>query len=469
MASPAPSRRRLVIDTDGGCDDAIAILLALRAGADPAAGSEGTVEVLAITSVFGNVSMPQATENVFTLLRVFGRLDSIPFFAGAPGPLVDPTNRGRLGTWPGHGENGLGDASFLEGGVAHDHEAYQARVKAAQGKKHAAQVLIDLTLEHPQQIDLVCLGPLTNVALAARLDPTFPSRLRSFSFMGGSVWGRGNANLSAEFNFLCDPDAAHVALVEMGRAGVPCLAVPWEATESGWLSWAEFDLLTQGHEDHIPGDDSTKHALEASVLKKTHAKYELVDRRAAVGAAVAAATPESSASAAPGVGSQDTPLSPARDHALSADQAAALNEIPSLSELLRSASAASADPFAPVLAAPGAPVQAVVTKGQYVCCDAIALACLLVPSIIAHSERHHAQVTLLADEDTRGTLAIDWYDKRKPKQGATAAAGGKSAPYVPVTIVTKVHRERWLALMHSVFQGGRTSRNNAANAGVKQA
>lgn len=84
------------------------------------------VDVIALTSVFGNVSQSQATENVHTILRVFDRLD-IPFYAGAVGPLVAEME---IHTWPGHGANGLGDASFLEGGAAHDHEAEKKRVRA---------------------------------------------------------------------------------------------------------------------------------------------------------------------------------------------------------------------------------------------------------------------------------------------------------------------------------------------------
>jgi inosine-uridine nucleoside N-ribohydrolase len=121
MAAPTNSsssslRRRVLIDTDGGCDDAVAILLALK---DP------RVEVVALTSVFGNVTLEQATENVFTILRVFDKLDSIPFYEGAGAPLVVDQE---LDRWPGHGENGLGDASFLEGGETHHHQQYMEKV-----------------------------------------------------------------------------------------------------------------------------------------------------------------------------------------------------------------------------------------------------------------------------------------------------------------------------------------------------
>lgn len=213
---PPPPRRRLLIDTDGGCDDAVALLLALR---------DSHTSIVALTSCFGNVVESQARENIYTILRVFGCLDSIPFYAGASAALVADSSR--IETWPGHGANGLGDASFLEGGQTHEHEAYQAQVTAAMGKQHAVTAMIELSKQFAGELDIIALGPLTNLALASRLDPFFPSRIRSLTVMGGSSYGKGNASMAAEFNFFADPEAAHVVLNVFPSPTCSVTIVPW--------------------------------------------------------------------------------------------------------------------------------------------------------------------------------------------------------------------------------------------------
>ena len=284
-AAPAPSarpRRKLLLDTDGGCDDAVALLLAMR---DP------NTEIVAITSCFGNVKEEQARgqnaddtehsrgrtalrrrreteqhsaprdpsaqseahhaaaralraaaerradacllawppcsrpENIYTILRVFGLLDSIPFYSGAAQALVSDSSR--IETWPGHGLNGLGDASFLEGGKTHDHQAYQKQVAQALGKVHAVTAMIDLAKQHAGELDIIALGPLTNLALAARMDPQFPSRIRSLTLMGGSSYAKGNASMAAEFNFYCDAEAAHVVFNVFPSPTCTVTVVPW--------------------------------------------------------------------------------------------------------------------------------------------------------------------------------------------------------------------------------------------------
>ena len=92
---------------------------------------------------------------------------------------------------------------------------------------------------------LVCLGPLTNAALAVSLDPALPTRLARCVVMGGAAFARGNDSAAAEFNFKADPEAAHVVFEAFGRAGACELAVvPWETALDASFSWAQFDLLT---------------------------------------------------------------------------------------------------------------------------------------------------------------------------------------------------------------------------------
>jgi inosine-uridine nucleoside N-ribohydrolase len=346
--------------------------------------------------------------------------------------------------------------------------------------QHAVQAIIDLSHRYSGELDIVALGPLTNIALALRMDPTLPSRVRSFTFMGGSCYGKGNATLTGEFNFICDPEAAHIALTGLAGATsgeVSCLCLPWEASEAAALSWSEFDELTRGHEGHVLGDPTTQHALEAAFLKRTHAKYELQCRGTGPAAATAnaakkssdAAVPapsatasSSSAASASGAAAGDVSLAQApaaADAPLKSDQLAALHEIPSIADLRAAGGVHAADPFAPVVAGAAATAAAAVDSAEYICCDSFAVACLLVPSLIVRSERHHVQVLLQGDEQTRGMLAVDWYDKKPPP--STAAAGSSSGsnngiPFTPLTIVTQVHRERYLSLMRDVFQGAPT-------------
>ncbi len=454
-ASPPAVRRRVIIDTDGGSDDAVALLLALRSP---------DVEVVAVTTVFGNVTVEQAAENVFTILRVFGA-SHIPFFAGSPAPLVGEFAVDR---WPGHGSNGLGDASFIDTAAGeHHHAAYQQRVQAAVGRKHAVQALIDLSAQYPGELDLIALGPLTNLALAARMDPSCPARFRSLTLMGGSCFGRGNSSLLGEFNLHCDPEGAHIALAAFASR-IPALCVPWEATEECALSWQEFDELALGYEEHIEGDDNTKHRLEASFLKKTHAKYELFvryggDAKLAAEAQAATAAGVSTATASVrnnGVTASTAPTPASIGSTVSSDQADALNEIASIDQLpsgdasppsaaaaaeasaeKSSASAALASalepPFAPVARASSS-----VSSRGYVCCDSFAVACLLRPSIIAASVRHHTEVVYQGcTEVTRGGMAIDWYDRRVGTKGEA-----------PVTTVTHIDKSKYLDMMREIFQ-----------------
>lgn len=412
-----------------GCDDAIAILMALR---DPA------VEVLAFTSVFGNVPLAQATENVYTILRVFDRL-SIPFYAGAAQPMVVDLD---IQTWPGHGANGLGDASFTEGGRQHDHAEYLKKVQAHTGQGHAVQALIDFSRRFPGEIDLIALGPLTNLALATRLDPGFAQRWKSLTIMGGSVYGRGNASFGAEFNFYCDPEAAHVVLQHFPSPTCPVVVVPWEATEDHGLTWDEFDQLAAGHEEHIFGDATTRHRLEASFLKKTHAKYEWVTRPGHQAKLAAQANNQTPAADGQPKGTTVT-----------ADQAEAFNEMPTLAELQAAAAAAAASSAAS--ASPPAPVGVVgvpsyvshTDKFQYVCCDSYAVAAFLRPDIIESGVHHYAEVELAGSTNVRGMLTIDWYNRKADKKHTDKR----------IIIVTKIHRDKYHQMMIDIFQPSATA------------
>ncbi|MGQ9849216.1 MAG: nucleoside hydrolase [Aggregatilineaceae bacterium] len=206
---------RLIIDTDAGVDDAQAILMAL---AHPG------VTVEAITAVTGNTHVDWVIRNVFTVLSLKGA--SVPVYRGAASPLVP-------GFWQPevrvHGEDGLGN--------------YRQRPDSYPDvePEPAAMALVRLAHAAPGELTLVALGPLTNVALACRLDPDFPRKLKHFIFMGGTIAAKGNTapHITAEFNIHCDPEAALIALDAFPQATM----LSWEATLYHPFSWSQYDAL----------------------------------------------------------------------------------------------------------------------------------------------------------------------------------------------------------------------------------
>lgn len=171
----------VIIDTDPGIDDAIAILLAL---ASP------EVEVLGVTTVAGNTTLRNTTANAIRVLDLAGRHD-IPVAAGADRPLVrTPTHAEEV-----HGANGLGGADL----------------PAAQRQPigtHAVDFIAERIEASPVPVTLLTIGPLTNIALLLALHPAAASRIGHLVMMGGST-GAGNVTPTAEFNIWFDPEAAH--------------------------------------------------------------------------------------------------------------------------------------------------------------------------------------------------------------------------------------------------------------------
>jgi inosine-uridine nucleoside N-ribohydrolase len=176
--------RSLIIDTDGGIDDAVALWWAL---------SRPEVEVVAVLATWGNVGADGAAANASRILTAAGRTD-IPLALGASGPVGPAPLMNRAEHV--HGEDGLG-------GTAAEWPA-DAPVSA----EPAAELLARLTGERPGELDLVTVGPLSTVAAALRADPGTATRTRSLTVMGGSVAAGGNALPLAEANIAHDPVGA---------------------------------------------------------------------------------------------------------------------------------------------------------------------------------------------------------------------------------------------------------------------
>ncbi|CAL8393843.1 unnamed protein product [Boreogadus saida] len=184
------ANKLVIIDTDCGIDDAQAIMMALSAP---------DVKILGVTCCFGNTSLENVCQNVLRVLAVCKR-EEIPVFQGLGGPLVGATELPK----DHFGSDGLGDIL-----VDRDPD-WRQKIQ----KEHAVNAMIRLVSENPNQVSLVALGPLTNLAMAVRLDPGFPDRLKDLFIMGGNMEGKGNVTLCGEFNFVTDPESAYIVLDE---------------------------------------------------------------------------------------------------------------------------------------------------------------------------------------------------------------------------------------------------------------
>ncbi|XP_058471183.1 inosine-uridine preferring nucleoside hydrolase isoform X1 [Solea solea] len=201
--------KKLLVDVDCGVDDAQAIMLALAAP---------NVRLLGITCVHGNTNVENVCKNTLRVLKACHRLE-IPVFKGAAKPILgNILNAGHF-----HGQDGLGDAP--------DPKAPGLDRVQAEG---AVSAMIRIVNENPGEVCLVAMAPLTNLALAVRMDPSLPSKLRGLFIMGGNTESRGNTTVCSEFNFAADPEAAYIVLNEYQ---CPTYLTCWEFTCNSKLSW----------------------------------------------------------------------------------------------------------------------------------------------------------------------------------------------------------------------------------------
>jgi purine nucleosidase len=189
------STRKILIDTDTASDDAVALIMALRSP---------EVRVLAITVVAGNVGLQQGTANALYTVELCG--SPVPVFPGAAAPLIRPLEDA---SWF-HGRDGLGD------------RGYAPSTRTAE-KEFAVDAMVRI-IEASPGIEVITLGPLTNLALALRQSSALARNVSRCVVMGGAPCCEGNVSPAAEYNFWVDPEAAQVVL----RSELPIELVGWQ-------------------------------------------------------------------------------------------------------------------------------------------------------------------------------------------------------------------------------------------------
>ncbi|MDC0158366.1 nucleoside hydrolase [Rhodospirillaceae bacterium] len=191
---------KIIIDTDPGQDDAAAIMLAL--------GSP-ELEILGLTIVAGNVPLDLTTRNALMICELSGCLD-VKVFAGAKGPLIGP----QVTAEHAHGKSGLDGPDIFKPSIT-----LQPR--------YAPDFLVETILKEDEKTVTLCpIGPLTNIALALKLEPRIAPRIKQIVLMGGGYFAQGNITPSAEFNIFADPEAAKIVF----NCGAPIIMMPLDVT-----------------------------------------------------------------------------------------------------------------------------------------------------------------------------------------------------------------------------------------------
>ncbi len=205
---------RVVIDTDPGVDDALALLLAMRSP---------ELKIEAITPVAGNVPLELSLPNALRMVEIAGRTD-IPVAVGAKAPLL----RRLVTAAYAHGENGLGGAVFPE-----------PKIKPV--AEPAAKFISQIVRKYPGEVTLITIGPLTNIATALNMDSELARIVKSLVMMGGSLSG-GNITPAAEFNVYVDPEAARIVF----QSGIPITMVGLDVTRKTSLTDEHVRILEAG-------------------------------------------------------------------------------------------------------------------------------------------------------------------------------------------------------------------------------
>ncbi|GAB4331274.1 MAG: nucleoside hydrolase [Candidatus Abyssubacteria bacterium] len=210
------AKKRVIIDTDPGVDDAFALVLALRSP---------ELHIEAITTVNGNIDVYQGTENALRVNELMNLRPSPAVFKGADRPL----RREPFPSVSVHGRDGLGEITFMKNRAGKKRYP-PPRLKAASG--YAPEVMCEAARRHSGELVIITLGPLTNVALALTIEPGLSRHVKEIVAMGGAYASPGNVTPAAEFNFFCDPEAVR----EVIGSGIPLTLVGLDVTRRARLS-----------------------------------------------------------------------------------------------------------------------------------------------------------------------------------------------------------------------------------------
>jgi len=248
MPSPqqGSSVRRLLIDTDCGTDDATAILMAFQSK---------MWDVEAIFAVQGNTDVDNVVENVRYLSTLIPPGENTKLYRGCSETLVGHKVPKK---WAGHGPTGLGNVKYNEFDMK---EALKCE------QKHAVPAMLELVDEQPGVLDMIALGPLTNIALALKLDPSFLGKLNSLWIMGGQVC-IGNTTALSEYNFRNDPEAAKIVLDAKNAEKIR--VATYDCVLEITLPWEEYDMLTKFRSNKMTKffhDSHAGHSKHRSSLK----------------------------------------------------------------------------------------------------------------------------------------------------------------------------------------------------------
>ena len=204
--------RKIIIDTDTATDDAVAIMMALK---------NESFNIMAITTVAGNVDLNQATSNALYTCEICDKY--VPVYKGEGQPLKRKLETSKFF----HGKDGLGDTG-----------PYKPSKKAE--AENAINQIISLINKYPNEIEIIAIGPLTNIAKVFKYKPSLIKKIKSLYIMGGIGEGKGNITEHAEFNFWVDPDAADIVL----NSEINIKMIAWDTTQIyGYLNKKNFEDL----------------------------------------------------------------------------------------------------------------------------------------------------------------------------------------------------------------------------------
>ena len=197
---------KLIIDTDPGHDDALAILMTVLSD---------QFDILAVTTVAGNATIEKVTRNAQAIMNL--TTINVPVYSGLPEPLSR-----ELVTAVVHGESGLA--------------GFDTSKTTFSLTENAPQKIAELVAKNPGEVSILAVGPLSNIARAIELDSTFASKVKQLVIMGGAINVPGNKNRVAEFNFFVDPEAADIVF----KSTIPKVLVPLDACNQVVMQVADF-------------------------------------------------------------------------------------------------------------------------------------------------------------------------------------------------------------------------------------